>query len=246
MAGELIQPADPKVDTYLARMDFYEFIKIPKKYDWTRRPSVGRFQEVIEVDSEARIDKIVPGLSSILQEQCSLNDEDMRGVEYVLSEVIGNVFHHAESSVNAIVCAQHYPRKERIELAIVDCGKGFRATLEENPQWAGTIHTAQEAVKRALQCKVTGKPGNHTGEGLFFTRELIAENGGTLYVHSNDGWIRCRGRYEQGYTGLEWPGAIVAVSVKTTGSLKCKPIFDRYAPPEKDFVLLEGDDEIQF
>jgi len=50
-------------------------------------------------------------------------------LSYMLTEVLNNAVDHADSSIDVIVCAQHFPKKKKTQVSIVDCGVGFQSTL---------------------------------------------------------------------------------------------------------------------
>ncbi len=241
--GYVATPRSSDVDGYLARMDFYEFLKMPTNYPWSRRNSEGRFHEVIEVTSEEMCQEVTTDLGTILQSQMDMTEDAIYATTYALSELMENVFHHAHSPVNAIVCAQTYPSSREIELAIVDCGRGFRLSLSENPKLHGRFDTATEAINLALQRKVTGRPGSNAGEGLFFIKEVVEENMGDMAVYSEDGLLEMVGGRGRLYDVPYWQGSIVSLCLKTDRSVDLTGLFNRYAPPEKDYKIVFDSDE---
>jgi hypothetical protein len=64
---QVVRPARDKVDSYLARMDFYNLCQLPADYPWPRFDATGRFREVVEVASEAEANAVVADLWAILQ-----------------------------------------------------------------------------------------------------------------------------------------------------------------------------------
>lgn len=51
--------------------------------------------------------------------------EDLRAIEWALNEVTDNVLNHAQSSVGGFVQVTNFPRKKRLEFAVVDVGIGM-------------------------------------------------------------------------------------------------------------------------
>jgi hypothetical protein len=235
---EIKRPASVNVDTYLNRVDFYNLLKMNVDYPWRRHNAEGRFREVIQVQSERKGEAIAQEVLQILDN----NLEGVRGIhqalEYALLEVVNNVFHHAQSPIGPIICAQSYPWLRVVEMAVVDAGRGIPASLSHNPELAGRFETASEAIDLAVKPRITGRPDHNTGEGLFFSLEFIKANGGEACVYSQDGalWI------DKGHSVLEdtpkWPGTIVSLSFCTDHPVDTTSIFNRYAPPDNDYDWL--------
>lgn len=240
----LRRPSNPNVDSYLSRMDFYDLFDLGIATQWSRRKADGRFREVVEVSSEAIGSNVIDELIEILKEQVSIPRDTIDGLRYALSELIDNVFHHAQSPVHAIVCAQTYPKKGEVELAIVDCGRGFRISLADNPILAGRFTSAMEAIQLATHRRVTGRPEHNTGEGLFFAKQWVLQNNGRMIVYSENGLLRIQDGNEIPFPRVSvWQGAILAISMNLVPTVKLRQVFDKYAPPEDDFEVLFSDDE---
>ena len=81
-----------------------------------------------------------------------------------------------------------------MEIGIVDCGRGFEASLWRNPVYREEIRkrqrdegreiTATEAVDLALGHRVTGTPERNSGVGLFFTKKLVQQNQGRMNIQA--------------------------------------------------------------
>ncbi len=236
-----------RADGYLTRIGFYDFLQLPVEYPWSKRDPTGRFREVVEITSEDMSNEVSRNLVTILQTQAgSIGQQTVNAIQYTFSEIVDNVFHHAQSPVNAIICAQSYPRLQQAEFAIVDCGRGFRLSLLENPALRGRFKTAIEAISLAVQPKVTGRPANNAGEGLFFITELVKQNRGDMAIYSEDGLFKLVSGEVKLYNVPYWSGAIVGLRLGLERPIDMKTLFDQYAPPEEDFELLIGDEEIPF
>jgi len=234
----ITRPASEKVDGYLNRIDFYALTEVQANYPWRRHSPDGRFREVVQVQSEEEGEAVVGEVMAILRQNMMGSDAIYAAVLYAFLEIVNNVFHHAQSPTQAVICAQSYPRLRRVELAVVDSGRGIPASLSQNPELAGQFATAAEAVELAVRPRVTGRPDYNTGDGLFFTLEFIKANGGDARVHSQDGalWVR------QGQVSVQttpfWPGTWVGLRFHTDRPVDTKAVFDQYAPPEGDFEWL--------
>lgn len=236
------RPVSANVDSYLSRMDFYDSVSINVDYPYYRRDSAGRFREVVQVCSEGEGDRVVQEIIDILELNLAGIGLVRDAVQHAFLEIVNNVFHHAHSPTYAVVCAQFYPTKNRIEISVVDSGRGIPASLANNPSLDGKFDSAAEAIELAAQPRVTGRPDYNTGEGLFFSLEFIKENRGIAYIHSQDGILQVQGRQVILKKAALWSGTLVALQFRTNHPVDVKAIFDRHAPPEKDFEWLFNDD----
>lgn len=110
---------------------------------------------------------------------------------YALREVIRNVVEHSGAD-EVRFCAQHWPTKNRVHLAILDRGKGIRESLEKNPHL--TIDSDIDALKLCLMPGVSGRMfagvkrrkgdvWQNSGYGLYMTSRL-AKAGGNFWIMS--------------------------------------------------------------
>jgi len=123
---------------------------------------------------------------------------------YSLREVMRNVVEHSESEALQF-CAQHWPTKNRVHLAILDRGRGIRASLSQNPNL--TIASDLDALKLSLMPGVSGRMyegirrrqndvWQNTGYGLYMTSRLAFSGGNFLIIsgrrayHISSAWRR--------------------------------------------------------
>jgi len=118
---------------------------------------------------------------------------------YSIREILRNVFEHSGAD-EVMVCAQHWPTRNEVEVGIVDAGRGIRAGLAQNPSFA--FETDRESLHAALMPGVSGNiwagkgqdPWMNTGYGLYMTNR-ICRAGGCFFICSGDAgiWLE-RGR----------------------------------------------------
>lgn len=230
------RPESEQVDSYLNRIDFYDLAGMDVDYPWRRHSANGRFREVVQVQSEDEGEEVVGEVMAILNR----NVEGVAGVydavHHAFLEVVSNVFHHAQSLTQAVICAQSYPWC--VELAVVDSGRGIPASLGQNPELVGRFDSAAEAIELAVQPRVTGRPEHNTGEGLFFSLEFVKANGGRACVYSQDGALWVRGKKARAQPVPFWPGTWVSLCFRSDCPVDTTAIFNQYAPPENDFDWL--------
>lgn len=111
---------------------------------------------------------------------------------YSVRELMRNVVEHSEASQFGI-CAQYWPTKGRVEVAIIDRGIGLRESLRNNPHLDASDD--KRAINYALMPAVSGKafkgarqkqkgPWANSGFGLYMTSR-ICRNGGTFFIAIN-------------------------------------------------------------
>jgi hypothetical protein len=235
---EVARPDKQQVDSYLNRIEFYDLLGMDVEYTMRRRSANGRFREVVQVQTEREGDSVVRDLMTILDK----NVEGVAGIYdaayHAFLEIVNNVFHHAHSPTHAVLCAQSYSWLRRVELAVVDSGRGIPASLRDNPELEGRFSNAAEAIELAVEPRVTGRPDHNTGEGLFFSMEFIKANRGEACIFSQDGALRVQGNRVWSEPVPYWPGTLVGLNFCTNRPVDTRRIFDQYAPPDNDFDWL--------
>lgn len=149
---------------------------------------------VIEAKSE-RIARIL-----IRQERGDLVDT----LTFSIRELIRNIVEHSDSEVIEY-CAQYWPTKNIVELAILDTGNGIMKGLSTNPYL--NIKDERDALHLAMLPGVSGKmykgvkkrrddEWQNSGFGLYMTSR-ICRNGGDFFIVSNDKSIFLDGKSKQ-------------------------------------------------
>ncbi len=112
---------------------------------------------------------------------------------FSIREIMRNVVEHSHSDIIEY-CAQYWPSKNLVEVAILDTGRGIKEGLSNNPFL--TINSERDALHLALLPGVSGKmykgvkkrENDHwqnSGFGLYMTSR-ICRNGGNFFIASND------------------------------------------------------------
>ena len=116
-------------------------------------------------------------------------------LEYMISEMMGNVISHSKSPHGGFVTAQYYPKEKKVQVVIIDGGVGFLSTLSQYFD----IKNEGEAIQKALEKEVTGSnkydiynnAPKHAGLGLFFLSSILEVTQGKLAIVSNHTIYRC-------------------------------------------------------
>lgn len=234
-----IEPRDEAVCAYLARMDAFKTLtkqepEIGPKKRWS---SKGRFQELMFVEREDLVDTLAGAISDIVDNGAHLSHDVKQALGYSFAEILGNAFYHANSNVPPLIAAQYYPASDFIEVAIVDCGIGIRASLRKNPTNSAKVVTHADALLLSLERGVTGDPTpKHKGEGLFFSEKIVVASKGIFMLYSGDSFMETseKGR-RTGESPLPWNGTVCAFRIGTRTEVSISDIFDEYAPLGEDY-----------
>jgi len=110
-------------------------------------------------------------------------------LEYMISEMMGNVISHAQSIHGGFVTAQYYPKEKKVQVVIIDGGVGFLSTLSKQFD----VKNEGEAIQKALEKEITGSnkysaynnAPEHAGLGLFFLSSILEATQGKFTIISN-------------------------------------------------------------
>ncbi|MBV6829747.1 hypothetical protein [Xanthomonas euvesicatoria] len=143
-------------------------------------------------------------------------------LSYSIREIIRNVVEHSQSEQIGI-CAQYWPTKNKVEVAIIDRGVGLRRTLQRNPHL--DVNNDRSAVNYALMPAVSGRafkgarqqrgPWANSGFGLYMTSR-ICRNGGNFFIASGEsGMMLTKAKEGKSYSSCSYEGTAVRLVIKT-------------------------------
>jgi anti-sigma regulatory factor (Ser/Thr protein kinase) len=229
------RPATVEVEQYLTRIDFYRVLNAPDKMKFNRLDGGGRFVEVTQLASEQDCAAVAKSVEAVFEGNMRLSNETRNALDFVVTELSENIFQHAQSAEGGILCCQSYP--DSLQLALVDLGRGVEQALSDNPVNLNVVRQ-KGPLHAAIEPRVTGKPALHTGFGLFWTSELVKENGGEFGIQSHDRRLSQKSEFIQEQAQGFWPGTAIHLSFKREKPLDIVKVFQRLAPPEKDFEFI--------
>jgi hypothetical protein len=163
---------DPNERAYLARMNGLAQLGATYDLDAPRAVERGRFAPVTEIRdsflaaSNASCDLVLHHFAD--------GRTFVPALEWAVYEVLDNVSIQASAALPGLVCAQFHPNRHRLEVAIVDSGRGIRASLAEGHP----VSDDADAIGKALQRGVTRDPEVGQGNGLAGTRQILEVNEG--------------------------------------------------------------------
>lgn len=204
-------PSDHKVQEYLSTQGFYlEFPTGPagRLQSSPRSTSVGlRRLDQLDYQYLTSVAYWLRGNSSIPFEKI----EDM--VKVTMPEIINNVSDHSKSAFGCYVCAQAYPREQRLMLSVIDFGRGFYAAL--SPHYR-SINNDAEAIALAVQDGISSKARkNNAGRGLYILSDWVRKRKGHLEIVSQDGYWKqdSKGLTHTRNLSFDFPGSCINLCV---------------------------------
>lgn len=142
-------------------------------------------------------------------------------LEYSLREMFRNAVEHSQAT-NFGFCAQYWPTKKEVEIAILDSGIGIKNSISANPHL--NITSDKDAIYYALLPGISGKAfkgarsqrrgvWNNSGFGLFMTSE-ICRNGGSFFICSGESGVLLKSQQKR-VLGTNLPGTAIRMILNT-------------------------------
>jgi len=172
----------PRVLQYLSRMDLFKLIGFEYDEQFRRRTEVGRFIPLKKINNSKDVALIVNDICDLITHHFDNVRAIIPAFEWTINEIIDNIINHASIKSPAAVCAQYREDKNRLEIGIVDCGRGIKASLDESFTLKDHRHALTEALKRG----VTRNSDVGQGNGLAGSKEIILNNKGSFCLWSGD------------------------------------------------------------
>jgi anti-sigma regulatory factor (Ser/Thr protein kinase) len=209
-----VVPPGWNVRNYLERMDFFDLVPCDvERWSVRHRTSEG-FRECQRFSSLEDCTACAPRLVAAIAESCPMDRESRQALEICLEELAENVVFHAGRSASGFAVAQTFRAHSKIEVGIVDLGRGIRASLIENVDH-DHLATDAEAIQAATQLGVTATPERNSGQGLFFTARLLQQNGGEMLIRSGTGRVYDGARSSSENDCVPLSGTAVALIIDT-------------------------------
>lgn len=132
-------------------------------------------------------------------------------IYYPISELVTNIFDHSNSDAGYIF-GQYYPKKNFLDICILDTGRGLAQTyLEEK----GLDFSDEVAMQAALQGRST-KPSKERGFGLRTSKDIVCKAlGGSFSLISGSFAYITEVQKEHSFSlpNFYWQGVIIAYRI---------------------------------
>lgn len=161
---------EAKSKHYLERMGLFKLLGLESNIRIVEHESAGRFIPLTTITGSNDLTQFIIDMIPLLH----LQPQQAKPIQYIISELVRNVFEHSCSKNGAVVCAQYYEKNNVIRIGIVDTGIGIRGSINMSYQTESDI----EAIKLALTPGITGTTTQlggtefNAGAGLFFIKSI--------------------------------------------------------------------------
>lgn len=146
-------------------------------------------------------------------------------VHYPITEIVTNIFDHSNQD-KGFVLGQFYPKKNYLDICIVDCGRGLAKVYadEKNLKLSDS-----DAIIEVLKGHST-KPSVERGYGVRTSKRVVCEClGGEFILLSGSSALIAKGKKEKivDLPGFFWQGVIVAYRIpKPAGPIDISPYLE--------------------
>ncbi|MBY0055006.1 ATP-binding protein [Brevibacillus agri] len=176
----------PAAIKYLDDSNFFQMYTGQKiNSSATQRNTTIPLQLVAYQDSYQWMDnKLVTWLASRL----NLTRASLGDIKVCFQEIFNNINDHSKEHIGCFF-AQHYPAKNEVNIAISDFGIGIPSNVQSVIPGLTDSLAIQKATEQGFSTKST--PGNR-GAGLdVLVKNVVKNNQGWVYIHSNHGILKC-------------------------------------------------------
>ncbi|OIN95023.1 MAG: hypothetical protein AUJ48_04055 [Deltaproteobacteria bacterium CG1_02_45_11] len=171
---------------------------------------------------------------------------------FSIREIMRNVVEHSESDIIEY-CAQYWPTKNLVEVAVLDTGNGIRKGIETNPYLE--IESERDALHLSLLPGVSGKmykgvkerkhdEWQNSGFGLYMTSR-ICRNGGSFFIVSNDSSVLLTSNGKRDIE-CDYKGTALRLQIDTSSITDYKDMLTKFRNEGYETAKrFSGDDAIQ-
>lgn len=152
-----------------------------------------------------------------IQQEVSISEDTLTTIRTCLEEIFHNVQYHS-GVATGFVLAQHYPKKNTIEIAISDFGKTIPAQVRTLKPNLGDAAAILQACQEGFSTKSNVR---NRGAGLpILIRYVAARNCGRVEIRSAKGFLSAKPakssyRLTESNIGWVYPGTLVTVTLRT-------------------------------
>ena len=187
---------DPGADDALTRMHEIEFFReLSVEPEATEPAEPGRRGVPLRCIANLEVARRQADATRLLLESAvpTLPPSTVRAAQFVFEELGANVVQHSGAADTGFGLAIADDRRRRIQIAFCDAGVGFRQSLQTNQEFAGRVSGDGEAIRLALDKRVTRGGSGNIGMGLFLLASLAERVRGNLWIATGDALLARRG-----------------------------------------------------
>ncbi|WP_340018267.1 ATP-binding protein [Paenibacillus sp. FSL H3-0457] len=177
------------------------------------RPTTLPLAQVTYERSYQYLDRVIYWLAGKL----SLTTESLSELKAAMSEVFNNITDHSLEHMGCVFI-QQYPKKHIVTVSISDFGVGIPTAIQRISPSADDAEALRLAVQHGFSSKSTPK---NRGAGLhFLLRNVVKNNQGKVYIHSNHGILSATNTDGEIDISVEktsgfYPGTLIEIEFRT-------------------------------
>ncbi len=145
-------------------------------------------------------------------------------IYYPMSELVANIFDHSNAG-KGFIFGQYYPKKEYLDICIVDRGRGLSKTYADEKN---VILSDKEAIEQVMRGVSTKSP--ERGYGVRTSKRIICEglHGGYIMISGGGAFVAVRKQERLvELPKFHWQGVIIAYRIpKPTTPLDITPYLE--------------------
>ncbi len=223
---ELVLPRSEDVLRYMDRMDFFRYAgryyiirpgrpNLSSRY--LRRSSSDVLLEITPIEKSDDIHFIVGKVRErarmILQKHLNYDEKTVSEFIVALSEICQNIIEHSDNIGFVGIQKYRFSRIEKnvVKIAVMDLGRGFRASLSERIN----VGSDSDAIEKAMFHAVSRHPDRGRGLGLAAVRKFVSDCSGRLSIRSGSARLSILPDWSWGRereAGLrEFPGSQIGI-----------------------------------
>ena len=168
---------------------------------------------------------------------------------FSIREILRNVVEHSDSDIIEY-CAQYWPTKHLVEVAIFDTGTGIFNQLSKNPFLK--LEDERDAIQMALMPSISGKmykgikqdknnPWQNSGYGLYMTNR-ICRKGSDFFIISNNAGILINNS-KKDYK-CSYKGTALRMRIDTCNLTECNHMLQEFREEGKLIAKRFNDEEL--
>ena len=212
LAGCRVSITGPQIKIdHLIRLGLYDHLGLDKPPMPDARPAAGRYIPLQMISGGREVLSVTNAICDLMLRRYDGARTFVPAVEWISYEVADNIVLHAQAQSPGVVCAQYYETGGRLEIAVVDLGRGLRASLSETR----TVADDTAALKLAVTRGVTRSSLVGQGNGLAGTLEIAKANGGALQLCSGEAMLQQVAEEQTFVTGPYMPGTGIVLELDT-------------------------------
>ncbi|WP_339246931.1 ATP-binding protein [Paenibacillus sp. FSL R10-2796] len=147
----------------------------------------------------------------------SLSKESLGDIKTCLKEVFNNIKDHSSEN-NGFIFIQQFAKKNLVTVAISDFGIGIPSSVQTKHP---SLNDAEALIKAVEEGFTTKSTPRNRGAGLaFLLHNVVNNNKGDVYIHSNSGILCCNHNGEHMVISSElsegfYPGTLLELNFRT-------------------------------